>query len=375
MAVLNGGIPGLLDSERRILGLLFRKGEVTQGDLSAAFELSQQSISRLIGGLIEKGMVVTGGKISGAKGYRTTAIRLDGRHGTAAGFSITAGTVAMAMMNFAGEIIGEDEVHLRTMTVKEVAHWMAGRLGAMRGCVGVGLSVAGSFIDARTFNTPSYLEDWAGIDIEAVLGETLAMPVWADNDGNAATLAEGLLGVGREAPSFAYLYLSAGVGGGVMLDGELWRGRTGNAGEFAGGLPPNVYPFPNLELLRQLVGRDGHLFETVNDMVAHYDPAWPAIADWIERVRDSVSIIASNATAILDLDAIVLGGLIPRDLALRLIERTELFDQRRRAIPRPIARLVPSAISGNAAAIGAAMLPLRATYFMPASARGGSAAR
>src|SRR3546814_3544128 len=121
-----------------------------------------------------------------------------------------------------------------------------------------------------------------------------------------------MLGVGRWAPSFAYLYLSSGVGGGLMLNGDLWRGRYGNAGEFAGGLPPNIYPFPNLELLRVLAARDGISFETVDELVSNYDPSWQAIDEWISRVNDSVSIIISNATAILDPDAIVMGSLIPR---------------------------------------------------------------
>jgi predicted NBD/HSP70 family sugar kinase len=112
-----------------------------------------------------------------------------------------------------------------------------------------------------------------------------------------------------------------------------------------------------------MLARDGVAFDTVQAMVEGYDPSWPAIEGWITSVRDSVSIIASNATAILDLEAIVLGGLLPRDLAERLIPLVVMFDQKRRAQPRPTARLVPSEIEGNAAAIGAAMLPLRATYF------------
>ncbi|APL95596.1 ROK family protein [Sphingobium indicum] len=134
-------------------------------------------------------------------------------------------------------------------------------------------------------------------------------------------------------------------------------------------MPPNIYPFPNLELLRVLAARDGISFETVDELVSNYDPSWQAIDEWISRVHDSVSIIISNATAILDLDAIVLGGLIPTDLAQRLAAKVEMFDQRRRSVARPIARLVPAEVLSDAAAIGAAMLPLRATFFTPQGAR------
>ncbi|TZG25695.1 ROK family transcriptional regulator [Sphingomonas montanisoli] len=366
----------LMNSERGVLDALFRAGSTTQGDLVNAFDLTQQSISRIVGGLADRQMVAAGRKVSGAKGYRTSALKLVGDFAHSIGVSITAGTASLVVMNFAGEVVARRKAHPRTMGVENVAVWiegeMRGDLGedVRRGAfVGLGISIAGSFIDARSFNTPSYLEEWAGIDVEEVLRTRMGCAVFAENDGNAATLAEGILGVGRWAPSFAYLYLSSGVGGGLMLNGDLWRGRYGNAGEFAGGLPPNIYPFPNLELLRVLAARDGINFETVDELVSNYDPAWLAIDEWISRVHDSVSIIVSNATAILDLDAIVLGGLIPTDLAQRLAAKVEMFDQRRRSVARPIARLVPAEVLSDAAAIGAAMLPLRATFFTPQGVR------
>lgn len=55
--------------------------------------------------------------------------------------------------------------------------------------------------------------------------------------------------------------------------------------------------------------------------------------------------------------------MVPPWPARRMIGHIELFDQKRRLVPRPTARLVPSETPGEAAAIGAAMLPLRAAYF------------
>src|SRR3546814_15723497 len=77
-------------------------------------------------------------------------------------------------MNFAGEVVARRKAHPRTMGVENVAEWiegeMRGDLGEdvrRGGFVGLGISIAGSFIDARSFNTPSYLEAWAGIDVRS----------------------------------------------------------------------------------------------------------------------------------------------------------------------------------------------------------------
>ena len=363
----------LSKSELKVLGLVFRRRTMTQSTLVEEMELTQQSVSRLVSGLTERRMLTQGERLSaGKRGYPSTTLRLSPDFACSAGVAIMADAVGLALIDFSGEVLCERTASLPAMTHDAVLGWVENTLAEMRAdhaprtrnLVGVGVSVAGSFIgEAVGFNTPLYLDHWAGVDVAAIFHERLRLHAWADNDGNAAALAESINGVGRWANNFAYLYLSAGVGGGVILDGVPWRGRSGNAGEFAGGLPPNIYPFPNLELLRQILARDRPAFDTVLAMVQQYDPTWPAIEDWIARVRDSVSIIASNATAILDLDAIVFGGLMPKDLAQRLIACVELFDQKRRGQRRPTAKLAPSEVMGNAAAIGAAMLPLRAIYF------------
>lgn len=363
----------LTQSERRILGLVFRQGALTQANLVEGTELTQQSISRIINRLTDGGLLEPGERMaSGRRGYPSATVKIVPGFTFALGVSVMTDAVSIALTNFAGSVLYECKQAFATMQMANVLAWIEASFHQIKTehvpqgatFAGVGIGIPGSFIGtAPGFNTPLLLEEWAGIDVERVLSDRFGMPVWADNDGNVAALGESMIGVGRWAQNFAYLYIAAGVGGGVILNGGLWRGRHGNAGEFAGGLPPDIYPFPNLELLRQLVAKDGEGFATIHDMLERFDPNWPAITHWIARVHDSLSIIASNATAILDLDAIVLGGRMPRVLAQKVIPQIEFYDQKRRAIPRPTARLVPSEAMGDAAAIGAALLPLKHRYF------------
>lgn len=365
-------MPGFADillsrPERRILSRLFRRGPSTQAALIEAAEVTQQSVSRLVAGLGEAGMVSQGERVSsGRRGPPTTLLSMAPNFAYSAGVSIMAGSASLAVLDFSGALRFETRQSLPSLAVPDVLDWAEHKLeqgfedaGLARDRLkGIGVAVSGSFIENGGFNTPDALEDWAGIDIAERFSSRFGVPAHADNDGNAAAVAESILGVGRWAPSFAYLYIAAGLGGGVVLDGVLWRGRFGNAGEFAGGLPPNTHPFPTLELLRQLLAANGLMFETVEAMVAAFDPDWPAVRTWIAQVKDSLSVIASNATAILDLDAIVLGGMVPPALAELTIPQVDLFDQRRRGTPRPVARLVAAEARGEVAAHGAALLPL-----------------
>jgi len=370
-ALRSGSVDTLTPSERQTLALLFRSGAQSQSQIADQVNLTQQSASRIINELQQAGMVRMATKaVAGKRGYPSAAVELNGDYAVVAGLAIMADRAALALCNFAGEVVHEVRAAPNGMSVRAVMDWTKEELShgvvSLNKVAGLGVSVAGSFTgDGPRFNTPYYLNEWAGIDVESAFRERLDIPTYADNDGNAAALAESMLGVGKRFKNFAYLYISAGVGGGVVLAGEVWRGNNGNAGEFAGGLPSTLYPFPSLELLRQIAAKDGKTFETVAAMLDDFDINWPAVDQWIVRVRDSVSIIASNATAILDLEAIVLGGLLPRALAERLIPAIELFDQRRRLSPRPVAQLLPAEAPSNAAAIGAAILPLKAQYFSP----------
>ena len=361
----------LTRSERRILGLLFRTGGATQNHISEILDLAQQSISRLITGLLDAGLARNADKIvAGRRGYPSALIKLVPDFCFSFGISIAPNALNVTLVDFAGAVRAERSRFFDSLPVGRTLDWIGAAMAELsdetagRPIAGLGISLSGSFTgDGPGFNTPRALEEWANIDVGERFSRHFGLPAWADNDGNAAALGESLIGVGRWARSFAYLYLGYGVGGGVVLDGEVWRGRWGNAGEFAGGLPGTIYPFPNLELLRHLLARDGHVFETVEAMADQLDPAWPAVDDWIARVRDSLSIMVSNATAILDLDAVVLGGRMPRSLAARVIPAIEIFDQKRRGQSRPSAKIVPAEAEGNAAAIGAAMLPLKHRFF------------
>jgi len=97
----------------------------------------------------------------------------------------------------------------------------------------VGLSVPGPFdIERGTLLRPPNLPDWNEVPIRDWIAAALGRPVRIDNDANAAALAEWRFGAGQGVRHLVYLTMSTGVGAGLVLDGKLFRGWRGNAGEF-----------------------------------------------------------------------------------------------------------------------------------------------
>lgn len=101
----------------------------------------------------------------------------------------------------------------------------------------VGVTAPGP-LDAETgvVMLPPNLPGWRDVPVVARLEELLGVPVLLENDANAAALAEWRFGAGRGFRHLVYLTMSTGVGGGLVLDGRIYRGLLGSAGEI-GHLP------------------------------------------------------------------------------------------------------------------------------------------
>ena len=362
------------EAERAILGLVLRRSPVTQTAIAQEVDRSQQTVSRLISRLIERGALRQGERVSsGKRGQLSTSIEIVPEYAYSFGVAIFLDALAVTVMDFSGRVIDHRETAMTLMTHDDVVAELRKMIRELTRqwiedesrVFGVGVGIPGTFMRGirRQVNTPLILSEWANMDIEAVLEDDLGLPVWIENDGNAAAIGESLVGVGRWAKDFVYLYVAAGLGGGVVLNGEIVRGQFGNAGEVAELLPPSVYPHPNLELLRKLVRKHGQDIDTVSELVEKFDVNWPGVDDWIARVRDSLSLIVSAAAAILDPQLIVIGGRIPKSLAEKVIPHIEIYDQRRRSDARPLPKTVVAEAGGDSAAIGAAALTLNSYFF------------
>jgi glucokinase len=94
---------------------------------------------------------------------------------------------------------------------------------------GIGMGVTGP-IDPRTgvIGPNEFLKKWTGANLINDLSQLSGLPVAAENDADAAALGEALWGAGKGVSRFIYLTISTGIGGGIILDGKLYRGVDGS---------------------------------------------------------------------------------------------------------------------------------------------------
>ncbi|MFC4427272.1 ROK family protein [Deinococcus navajonensis] len=97
-------------------------------------------------------------------------------------------------------------------------------------CAGVGCG-GPLDTDRGIIQSPTNLPGWVDYPLVERLRARLNLPVFVENDANAAALAEHQFGAGQGIEHLVYLTISTGIGGGLILNGELYRGKHGNAGE------------------------------------------------------------------------------------------------------------------------------------------------
>jgi glucokinase len=141
-----------------------------------------------------------------------------------------------------GELLGRKSLLTRSgdrspeqilIELATLARELVAEAGAsQRDIRGVGVSCGGP-LDTRTgiVYAPPNLPAWVAVPVRTILQSQLGLPVWVENDANATALAEWLFGAGRGARNLIFITMGTGVGGGIVLDGRLFRGTNDLAGE------------------------------------------------------------------------------------------------------------------------------------------------
>lgn len=359
-------------NERTILDLV-RNSVSTRADLTRATGLTAQSVSRIVDALVQNDLLQMGDRISHGRGQPSTLVELNPNTLHVIGVSIMTDAVSAALLDFSGQLLASHKLRLRRHSLREIQQTIGRLIDRLqdraeadpRHLFGLGVGVTGYFTGVRRqFNPPSPLDDLALIDLDELLAEEFCCPVWIDNDGSVAAIGESFAGAGRDYAIFAYLHFAMGVGGGIVINNQIFRGAYGNAGEVAGILRPEFHDDrPTMELLRKEMNAAGHSFETINDMLENFDADAPGVAAWLKRTQPHLQSMMSAISSVFDPEAIVLGGRMPESLARRVIDSLEFYSVPRRDTPKPFPRLLASEVAGDAAAIGAAAMPLKRHFF------------
>ncbi len=315
----------------RVVRALRERGAQSRSEL-AEIGLSRSTVKSVVEELLEAGTIV---EVPGPKdvpnaGRPPTLVGLRGNLGLAVGVEIANGIIRAAVCNVAQELLLHDSVPMDDHTPPEamlkttatLIDHMLGQLGSARGqVIGVGVAVPGP-IQRRTGvnGRATTLKPWVNINTHAMAAEILQLPVVVGNDANLAALAEMRWGAARGLKDVAYVYTASGIGAGFILNGALYLGANGTAGELGhttideNGLVCEcggrgcLNTLANADAITQNLWRSHHDRLSIADVIKLAQMGDVGCRRVIADAGRHIGLATANMYNLLDPELIVLGG-------------------------------------------------------------------
>ncbi|MDP4299997.1 ROK family transcriptional regulator [Leptothrix discophora] len=372
-------------NEVRILDTLYRVGVTTRADLARELGLMRSTVGNLIVGLIEQGLVreteVSGAATAGRTGRPGQLVQLHAGHAAFIGADIGVGHLSVVAIDLAGQVIHSRTIGFRAEVgaVDPAIDRLAGLTEALLRELPAGQAVQGlsvvvpGLVDPDGIVVRAPVLGWQQVPVQRLLAERLGWdrPLSSENDANAFAAAE-LFGRDRAPGAEAlFVYLDAGVGGGIASAGRLLRGQRGQAGEI-GHIHLGEHGFESRTAVQgsfesyvareAVLARFQHHGGTARDLDAflaaldaQVPAAWRTLSEWAWWMGRGLASLIS----VLDPGRIVLGGPVA---ALFEPARQEVLASVRKHLvpPLQLPRIEVSSLGTDACAIGGALLLHRA---------------
>ncbi|WP_149204300.1 ROK family transcriptional regulator [Actinotalea subterranea] len=315
----------------RIVSAVQQRGSITQVELAGATGLSAATISNIVKELTGAGVLHT--SPTSRSGRRAQEVTLARNLGLVAGVHFGERSLRVALADVTLRVVAEQRLplppeHRADAGLDQVAMLVEEMLESLGTgpsevlALGVGVPAPVDVVTGQV-SAAGILRGWDGTVVPDVLEQRLGVRVVVDNDANLGALAEVRLGVARGLTHVAYLRVSHGVGLGLVLDGRVYHGRSGGAGEL-GHLVVNPDGPPcrcgnrgcletsvgAAELLGRLRPTHGHL--TLRDVVTRAQEGDQACRDVVADAGRQLGEAAATVCTLLDPQMVVVGG----DLAL-----------------------------------------------------------
>jgi predicted NBD/HSP70 family sugar kinase len=241
--------PGSLRSLRernrlQVLEVVRGSGSVSRADIARRTGLARSTVSTLVNELLGAGLLVERGAPedgNATQGRPPVLLSFDPGAGAVIGMHFDHPVLRVAVADLGYTILAEatvpvdvdhdaqDSLDAAVALIDEVLV----KSGVERErLLGAGAALAGPIDSATgTVGSSAILPGWVGLSLAQELEARLGLPVHVDNDANVGALAESVLGVGRGVSEMAYIMLGSGIGAGLIIGGQVYRGSGGTAGE------------------------------------------------------------------------------------------------------------------------------------------------
>lgn len=398
-----------------ILNCVREHSSITRAMIARHTGLSRTTVSSIMDELLKEGFVWEGdtqrAALSG--GRRVIPVHFNAAAGYILGAVLGRNHLTILLSDLAATILKEKTMPFEIrrgaavclpLFVAELRAFVAEQHATWGKIVGLGVGLPGPLdVNLQKSVAPLLLPGWEGVNVWDILSQELEVPVYLDNNAHMGALGESRYGAGREVADLLYLKLGTGIGGGIIMGGQLYRGTSGSAGEIGHmtvlpdgprcncgnrgclealvGAPAIVEDArQGLSLRRHLDrnGGDGHAglsrqtpprLTDIGQVVQTALEGEPACKAALEQAGEYIGIALASLVNFFNPSLIVLDGKTSRagEMLLAAIRRT-VAD---RSLPTSLAptRIISGALGGAAIPMGGIATVIEAAFGVSSSGR------
>lgn len=329
---------------RLVLDVLRKYSALSKAELARETALTPPTIANIIDELKAVGYVRETGRRSTPRGQPPVVIEIDPDGGYTLGVRIDRRRYDVVVSDLLGNIrymvdglTPEKDTNGLIDFVTQVCETaiLSAKLPKKR-FLGAGLVTPGPF-DTRwpKSRSPGSLPGFQTRSITAALSDKLRLPVLLENDAAAAAIGEQSFGCAKNMQNFFYVFIAEGIGAGLVLNAQLYRGATGNAGEFGHLIvDPNgkqcycgntgcLGQYLSLLSLKKHLNDNGVQLAKYGDVVDLLEAGNKHLLSWVENASSALRIAIASVENLLEPEAIILGGTAPFGLLAAIREQLE----------------------------------------------------
>src|SRR5215216_4907627 len=223
-----------------VLNTIKAQGPIGRADIARQTGLSPATVTSISAKLISQNLVLEKSAGDSSGGRPPILLVINPKGGYVIGIKLTETHAVCAFTDLEAQIIAKSSVplsgHEPSQVVDDLAQMVLLLLReqkiAKKQLLGVGLGLAGIVDAEKGMLRQSPIYGWDNVPLRGMLQSKLHIPIYVENDVNTLTLTERWFGHGQDIDNFLTVTVGRGVGLGIVVNGQFYRGQTGGAGEF-----------------------------------------------------------------------------------------------------------------------------------------------
>ncbi len=369
-------------NERLVLSLVRQSGALAKSDIARMTGLSAQTVSVIMRELEDEGLLLRQEPVRGKIGQPSIPMSLNPEGAFFIGLKIGRRSAELVLIDFLGNTRAMLQNSYRYPAPRDTIDFVRSGIVQLRATLTreqdkriAGLGVAMPFelwnwVDAA--GAPrEVMEEWRNRDIRDDLQSLVGFPVYVQNDATSACGAELVFGDIGALRDFVYFYIGAFAGGGVVLNGRLYSGPTGNAGALGsmpvpgpGGKPAQLIDIASIAMLEKALNARSvdasHLWTSPEE----WGELGPELDEWIVSAADALAYAIVAAASVIDFESAIIDGWMPTTIRARLVAAVQgsIGDIDVEGLRIPSVR--EGTVGIHARALGGASLPLSERFLI-----------